>query len=196
MHRAPGHGLEQALPRLAVVLQQIYYRWAKGKTTDARFGQLTFGVRILSEQARTAIHYGLQQRRRSWGYLPALQRPPLPVPHADHRNLCGSRVDMIEHDIAASLQHVRACVRVATQRKSVSDLGVLRDGQQCCVQFLLKQPRCAEPVLLPPSSDGHHVRQRSRRDADRERRHAQRQSEPVQDRAEHLERNRLAATHR
>jgi aminoglycoside phosphotransferase (APT) family kinase protein len=44
--------------KTAVVLQQIYYRWAKGKTTDARFGQLIFGVRILSEQARTAIHRG------------------------------------------------------------------------------------------------------------------------------------------
>jgi aminoglycoside phosphotransferase (APT) family kinase protein len=44
--------------KTAVVLQQIYYRWAKGKTSDARFGQLIFGVRILSEQARTAIHRG------------------------------------------------------------------------------------------------------------------------------------------
>ncbi|HEX3766324.1 MAG TPA: phosphotransferase family protein [Kofleriaceae bacterium] len=44
--------------KTAVVLQQIYYRWAKGKTADARFGQLIFGVRILSEQARAAIHRG------------------------------------------------------------------------------------------------------------------------------------------
>ena len=44
--------------KTAVVLQQIYYRWAKGNTTDARFGQLIFGVRILSEQARAAIHRG------------------------------------------------------------------------------------------------------------------------------------------
>jgi aminoglycoside phosphotransferase (APT) family kinase protein len=44
--------------KTAVVLQQIYYRWAKGKTSDARFGQLIFGVRILSEQARTAINRG------------------------------------------------------------------------------------------------------------------------------------------
>jgi aminoglycoside phosphotransferase (APT) family kinase protein len=44
--------------KTAVVLQQIYYRWAKGNTSDARFGQLIFGVRILSEQARTAIHRG------------------------------------------------------------------------------------------------------------------------------------------
>ena len=44
--------------KTAVVLQQIYYRWAKGNTTDARFGQLIFGVRILAEQARTAINRG------------------------------------------------------------------------------------------------------------------------------------------
>jgi aminoglycoside phosphotransferase (APT) family kinase protein len=44
------------LIKTAVVLQQIYYRWHKGLTKDARFAQLIFGVRILSEQARTAIH--------------------------------------------------------------------------------------------------------------------------------------------
>jgi aminoglycoside phosphotransferase (APT) family kinase protein len=44
--------------KTAVVLQQIYYRWRKGNTSDARFAQLIFGVRILSEQARTAIHRG------------------------------------------------------------------------------------------------------------------------------------------
>ena len=44
--------------KTAVVLQQIYYRWAKGKTADARFGQLIMGVRILAEQARTAINRG------------------------------------------------------------------------------------------------------------------------------------------
>ncbi|MEO7731211.1 MAG: phosphotransferase family protein [Kofleriaceae bacterium] len=46
------------LIKTAVVLQQIYYRWRKGITTDARFGHLIFGVRILSEQARTAITRG------------------------------------------------------------------------------------------------------------------------------------------
>jgi aminoglycoside phosphotransferase (APT) family kinase protein len=46
------------LIKTAVVLQQIYYRWHKGLTKDARFAQLIFGVRILSEQARTAIHRG------------------------------------------------------------------------------------------------------------------------------------------
>jgi aminoglycoside phosphotransferase (APT) family kinase protein len=46
------------LIKTAVVLQQIYYRWQQGVTTDARFGHLIMGVRILSEQARTAIHRG------------------------------------------------------------------------------------------------------------------------------------------
>jgi hypothetical protein len=41
-----------------VVLQQIYYRWRKGNTTDERFAQLIVGVRILAEQARTAINRG------------------------------------------------------------------------------------------------------------------------------------------
>ena len=44
--------------KTAVVLQQIYYRWRKGNTTDARFSQLIFGVRILSELARAAIDRG------------------------------------------------------------------------------------------------------------------------------------------
>jgi aminoglycoside phosphotransferase (APT) family kinase protein len=44
--------------KTAVVLQQIYYRWRKGNTTDARFGQLIFGVRILSELARASIDRG------------------------------------------------------------------------------------------------------------------------------------------
>ncbi|HEX4422204.1 MAG TPA: phosphotransferase family protein [Kofleriaceae bacterium] len=46
------------LIKTAVVLQQIYYRWKQGITQDARFGHLIMGVRILSEQARTAIHRG------------------------------------------------------------------------------------------------------------------------------------------
>lgn len=44
--------------KTAVVLQQIYYRWRKGNTTDERFAQLIVGVRILAEQARTAINRG------------------------------------------------------------------------------------------------------------------------------------------
>lgn len=43
------------LLKTAVIAQQIYYRFAKGLTTDARFAQMIFGVRLLSEQARTAI---------------------------------------------------------------------------------------------------------------------------------------------
>jgi aminoglycoside phosphotransferase (APT) family kinase protein len=41
--------------KTAVVAQQIYYRFAKGLTQDARFGQMILGVRLLSEQARSAI---------------------------------------------------------------------------------------------------------------------------------------------
>ncbi|MBA3397425.1 MAG: phosphotransferase family protein [Deltaproteobacteria bacterium] len=43
------------LLKTAVIAQQIYYRYAKGLTGDARFAQMIFGVRLLSEQARTAI---------------------------------------------------------------------------------------------------------------------------------------------
>lgn len=41
--------------KTAVVAQQIYYRFAKGMTQDARFGAFIFAVRLLSEQATTAI---------------------------------------------------------------------------------------------------------------------------------------------
>ena len=43
------------LLKTAVIAQQIYYRFAKGLTTDARFAQMIMGVRILSEQARSSI---------------------------------------------------------------------------------------------------------------------------------------------
>jgi aminoglycoside phosphotransferase (APT) family kinase protein len=43
------------LLKTAVIAQQIYYRYAKGLTQDARFAQMILGVRLLSEQARTAI---------------------------------------------------------------------------------------------------------------------------------------------
>ncbi len=46
------------LLKTAVIAQQIYYRFAKALTTDARFAQMIFGVRLLSEQARTAIERG------------------------------------------------------------------------------------------------------------------------------------------
>jgi aminoglycoside phosphotransferase (APT) family kinase protein len=44
--------------KTAVVLQQIYYRWHKGITKDARFGALIIGVKMLSDRARTAIERG------------------------------------------------------------------------------------------------------------------------------------------
>ena len=44
--------------KTAVVAQQIYYRFAKGLTTDPRFGALTHAVRILCEQAKTTIERG------------------------------------------------------------------------------------------------------------------------------------------
>ncbi len=43
------------LLKTAVIAQQIYYRFAKGLTQDARFAPMIFAVRLLSEQARTAI---------------------------------------------------------------------------------------------------------------------------------------------
>jgi len=44
--------------KTAVVLQQIYYRYAKGLTQDARFAPLIQVVRALSERARVAIERG------------------------------------------------------------------------------------------------------------------------------------------
>jgi aminoglycoside phosphotransferase (APT) family kinase protein len=41
--------------KTSVVAQQIYYRFAKGMTKDARFGAFIFAVRLLGEQAQTAI---------------------------------------------------------------------------------------------------------------------------------------------
>jgi aminoglycoside phosphotransferase (APT) family kinase protein len=46
------------LLKTAVIAQQIYYRFAKGITKDARFGAFIFAVRLLSEQASTAIARG------------------------------------------------------------------------------------------------------------------------------------------
>jgi len=43
------------LMKTAVIAQQIYYRFKQGLTHDARFAQMIFGVRLLSEAARTAI---------------------------------------------------------------------------------------------------------------------------------------------
>ena len=43
------------LLKTAVIAQQIYYRFANGLTKDPRFGAMILGVRLLSEQARSAI---------------------------------------------------------------------------------------------------------------------------------------------
>jgi len=44
--------------KTAVVAQQIYYRYAKGLTHDARFAAFIHGVRALTEQAQQAIDAG------------------------------------------------------------------------------------------------------------------------------------------
>lgn len=44
--------------KTAVVAQQIYYRFATGKTTDPRFAIFIHGVRALCDQARAAIDAG------------------------------------------------------------------------------------------------------------------------------------------
>src|SRR5262245_65905202 len=46
------------LLKTAVIAQQIYYRFAKGLTQDARFAPLIFAVRMLAEQARASIERG------------------------------------------------------------------------------------------------------------------------------------------
>ena len=47
-----------ALFKTAVVLQQIYYRYAKGLTQDARFAALGDGVRILAQAAQRSAEKG------------------------------------------------------------------------------------------------------------------------------------------
>jgi aminoglycoside phosphotransferase (APT) family kinase protein len=46
------------LLKTAVIAQQIYYRFAKGVTKDARFATMIFAVRLLGDQARAAIERG------------------------------------------------------------------------------------------------------------------------------------------
>jgi aminoglycoside phosphotransferase (APT) family kinase protein len=46
------------LIKTAVVLQQIYFRWKNGLTSDPRFEHLIDGVRVLSSLARKAIDRG------------------------------------------------------------------------------------------------------------------------------------------
>jgi aminoglycoside phosphotransferase (APT) family kinase protein len=41
--------------RLAVICQQIYYRYYHGQTKDTRFAMLVFAVKLLEEQARRVI---------------------------------------------------------------------------------------------------------------------------------------------
>ena len=44
--------------KVAVIAQQIYYRFHQGLTKDERFGAMIAGVRILSFQAAQAIDKG------------------------------------------------------------------------------------------------------------------------------------------
>jgi aminoglycoside phosphotransferase (APT) family kinase protein len=44
--------------KTAVIAQQIYYRFAKGLTTDARFAPFIYAVRALAEQSQLAIARG------------------------------------------------------------------------------------------------------------------------------------------
>lgn len=46
------------LIKTAVIAQQLYYRFAKGLTKDARFAPMIFAVRLLGEQARASIDRG------------------------------------------------------------------------------------------------------------------------------------------
>ena len=41
-----------------VVMQQIYARWKKGLTQDARFGGLLVGIQSLSQTAAKAVELG------------------------------------------------------------------------------------------------------------------------------------------
>jgi aminoglycoside phosphotransferase (APT) family kinase protein len=44
--------------KLAVIVQQIYYRFHQGHTTDERFAHLNFVVQMLAEGARDRIQAG------------------------------------------------------------------------------------------------------------------------------------------
>ena len=44
--------------KLAVVLQQIYYRYHQGLTKDERFAGMIFSVRLLAERAAAFIEKG------------------------------------------------------------------------------------------------------------------------------------------
>ena len=47
-----------AMIKLAVVLQQIYYRYHHGLTTDERFSGLIHGVKLLAERSAVFIDRG------------------------------------------------------------------------------------------------------------------------------------------
>lgn len=47
-----------ALIKLAVVIQQIYYRYATGKTKDERFAPMIMGVKVLTDRAREVVDTG------------------------------------------------------------------------------------------------------------------------------------------
>ena len=47
-----------ALLKIAVIVQQIHYRWKKGFTKDPRFATLDAIVRVLGRTALTAIERG------------------------------------------------------------------------------------------------------------------------------------------
>ena len=44
--------------KTAVVMQQIYYRFKQGKTSDPRFAGLIFGVKLLAEKATDHLQRG------------------------------------------------------------------------------------------------------------------------------------------
>lgn len=47
-----------AIIKLAVVIQQIYYRYATGQTTDERFAAMIDGVRLLAKRAAQVVESG------------------------------------------------------------------------------------------------------------------------------------------
>ncbi len=47
-----------SLFKVAVIAQQIYYRYKQGLTKDERFAAMIFGVQVLSKTAARAIETG------------------------------------------------------------------------------------------------------------------------------------------
>ena len=48
----------QALFKIAVIIQQIYYRYKQGLTKDERFATMIMGVKMLGIKATQAIESG------------------------------------------------------------------------------------------------------------------------------------------